>query len=197
MDESLELFMKMPEDLRARRTRKAIEDAFVELIEENGYAGVSVTEIARKAGVSRNTFYLHYSSKEDLTDKFVGGLFSTQFAPEIIAKMTRSGLSEDDLLGIYRDVFRTIGENVELYRLFLEDENLTGYVERLMRKIIALVLKSLPASKRTAIGVNYIVSGAYGVIKKWIIYDLGSVEEDAALLTEFTKANIRLLLPET
>ena len=51
---------------RSQRTRAALKSAFIELVLSRGYAGVSVTDIIRRARVGRSTFYLHYTGKEAL-----------------------------------------------------------------------------------------------------------------------------------
>jgi len=56
-------------DLRIRRTKKSIRDAFFELIDENGFDSVTVKDITDRALISRNTFYLHYEDKFDLLNK--------------------------------------------------------------------------------------------------------------------------------
>lgn len=48
------------------RTKKAIKHAFSELIEEKGLETLTVSDIARSAGINRGTFYLHYVDKDDL-----------------------------------------------------------------------------------------------------------------------------------
>lgn len=53
-------------DLRVRRTLKAIRNAFYELVLEKNYSDISITELTEKAEINRKTFYLHYSSLEDL-----------------------------------------------------------------------------------------------------------------------------------
>jgi AcrR family transcriptional regulator len=53
-------------DRRTQRTRQALMSAFVELVLARGYEGLTTSEISRKANVGRSTFYLHYSSKEEL-----------------------------------------------------------------------------------------------------------------------------------
>jgi AcrR family transcriptional regulator len=45
--------------------RARILDATARVVAERGYAGASVEEIRRRAGVSRRTFYAHFSGKED------------------------------------------------------------------------------------------------------------------------------------
>src|SRR5579864_9232724 len=56
-------------DLRARRTRKLLRDALLELIEERGFDAITVGEIAERAMVSRAAFYRYYQDKYDLVEK--------------------------------------------------------------------------------------------------------------------------------
>lgn len=58
----------MPQQ-RATATKKLIKQAFSELIAAKGIEGPSVSDIARRAGVNRGTFYLHYTDKYDLLHK--------------------------------------------------------------------------------------------------------------------------------
>src|SRR5438552_2594273 len=53
-------------DQRVVRTRKRVDAAFVELLHRRAYGNIRVSDITRKAGVGRATFYAHYSSKDDL-----------------------------------------------------------------------------------------------------------------------------------
>lgn len=56
-------------DLRARRTRKLLRDALLELIEERGFDAITVGEIAERAMVSRAAFYRYYQDKYDLVEQ--------------------------------------------------------------------------------------------------------------------------------
>jgi AcrR family transcriptional regulator len=53
-------------DERVRRTRMRIGTAFVALLHRRAYGDIRVTDIARKAGVGRPTFYAHYATKDNL-----------------------------------------------------------------------------------------------------------------------------------
>lgn len=53
-------------DRRSERTENDLMDAMVALIVEKDYGKITVSEIARRAGVDRTTFYQHYTSKDDL-----------------------------------------------------------------------------------------------------------------------------------
>lgn len=51
---------------RVRHTRNLLGDAMVELIREKPFAEITVQQVLDRAGVSRSTFYTHYSDKNDL-----------------------------------------------------------------------------------------------------------------------------------
>jgi len=53
-------------DQRVVRTRQQLDAAFVALLHRRAYGNIRVSDIIRKAGVGRATFYAHYSSKDDL-----------------------------------------------------------------------------------------------------------------------------------
>jgi AcrR family transcriptional regulator len=53
-------------DRRVVHTRKQIDAAFVDLLHRRSYGNIRVSDITKKAGVGRATFYAHYASKDDL-----------------------------------------------------------------------------------------------------------------------------------
>lgn len=54
------------EDRRRARSRRALSEAFVSLLQEKPYARISVRDIVAKANVGRSTFYEHFENKEQL-----------------------------------------------------------------------------------------------------------------------------------
>jgi AcrR family transcriptional regulator len=53
-------------DARVRRTRDALGDALVALMQEKPFDTITVQDVLDRANVSRSTFYTHYSDKDDL-----------------------------------------------------------------------------------------------------------------------------------
>jgi len=53
-------------DRRVRRTRDALGDALIELVQEKPFDEITVQDVLDRAGVGRSTFYTHYSDKDDL-----------------------------------------------------------------------------------------------------------------------------------
>lgn len=59
------------------RTRQALLDAALELTDEHGFAGVSLRQVARRAGVVPTAFYRHFASMEELGLALVDQSFGT------------------------------------------------------------------------------------------------------------------------
>lgn len=59
-------------DLRKKKTLRAIREAFYEMRRQKNLEQISVTELARKAEISKATFYLHYRDIYDLSEQLQG-----------------------------------------------------------------------------------------------------------------------------
>jgi AcrR family transcriptional regulator len=66
---------EQPRDRRARRTRRLLQQALLQLLAEEPLSKVTVTQIAARADVSRQAFYLHFTSKEELLLSHVDDVF--------------------------------------------------------------------------------------------------------------------------
>ncbi|GAP21390.1 TetR/AcrR family transcriptional regulator [Leptolinea tardivitalis] len=75
-------------DRRIVRTRDAIREALIDLMEEKGFEAISIKDITDRANINRGTFYLHYHDKFDLLD---------QTETEIIEDMKQILIREDSL----------------------------------------------------------------------------------------------------
>ena len=69
-------------DRRISKTKKAIYQAFLQLLNDKGYESTTVQDIIDLADVGRSTFYCHYESKELLLDELCRYLFHHLFERE-------------------------------------------------------------------------------------------------------------------
>ena len=65
------------EDPRVIRTKALIVDALVSLMQENPYKKVKIQDIAKRAKLARQTFYLHYQTKDDVLLEYINDVFET------------------------------------------------------------------------------------------------------------------------
>ncbi|MBQ8302300.1 MAG: TetR/AcrR family transcriptional regulator [Clostridia bacterium] len=66
--------MSAKEDLRVKRTKKALAEAFVTVLNEKPFDEITVNELCLKADVRRATFYKHYSDKFDFLASYTRAL---------------------------------------------------------------------------------------------------------------------------
>ncbi|MGT2754332.1 TetR/AcrR family transcriptional regulator [Streptococcus ovis] len=64
----------MKQDLRFEKTEKALQEAFLNLLQTKELSKISVKELCELAQVSRNAFYQHYETKEHLYDNILNEL---------------------------------------------------------------------------------------------------------------------------
>ncbi|HEX7745456.1 MAG TPA: helix-turn-helix domain-containing protein [Micromonosporaceae bacterium] len=55
-----------PQNARSRRTAAALVRAARDLIEQDGFAALTMSSVAERAGVSRRAVYLHFTSRTEL-----------------------------------------------------------------------------------------------------------------------------------
>ena len=58
-------------DLRIIKTRRTIQNALIDLLEQKSYEDINVQDIVTAALVNRTTFYRHYASKSELADEMI------------------------------------------------------------------------------------------------------------------------------
>ena len=58
-------------DLRVQRTKKILKDTFNEMIVTTDFEKITIKDLCNKAMINRRTFYLHYSSIEDILEDFI------------------------------------------------------------------------------------------------------------------------------
>lgn len=60
--------LEKPVDLRIRRTRRMLQDAFVALMAEKRFVDITVQDITERAMINRGTFYDHFADKHALME---------------------------------------------------------------------------------------------------------------------------------
>ena len=95
---------KKKTDARVRRTRDALGDALVALMQEKPFDTITVQDVLDRAKVGRSTFYSHYSDKDDLLMSDAEEFF------ESIAMLLSVGGDESDRVFPVREFFSHIVE---------------------------------------------------------------------------------------
>jgi len=183
------------EDLRIQRTRKLIQNAFIELTVEKGFTAVTVQDITKRAMVNRSTFYRHYLDKYDLLDHYLDEVYA------LIATAETSETVEDMPGGVPAglvSLLKHVQANADFYRIMLGvkgdplfTQRFRQNVEKRFRYLISLrsaetKINGIPVDLR----VSYISYADIGAILWWLENDQPcSPEQLAGWLSQLTTAN--------
>lgn len=173
--------MENPIDRRTSRTRRALRDALVTLIEEKGYESITVEEITNRADLGRATFYLHYKDKDDLLLEEFSDLVSDRI--RLLSQIPKSAwqlgdLPEDqELITPLLLAFQHVAENQGLYRIILRGESaqrvsnkLRQIITKAINEVIQTRLEDEPRALEPQISVGFLASYFSGALLGTLIW---------------------------
>lgn len=59
---------------RTSRITKKMHEALLSIMQEKDYLDITVSDLTRRAGVARASFYRHYNSVADVVDEYIKGI---------------------------------------------------------------------------------------------------------------------------
>lgn len=137
--------MSNENDLRIRKTRKLIRDAFIKLLDGKGFNGITINNIADTAMINRSTFYLHYTDKFDLmqrtTEEAIQNILQL-VAPE--AHIIDGKLEYDSFVQNINSIFQAIEKDALLYKVILNDKEMSEVSRTLEHALIEKLDKCFP-----------------------------------------------------
>lgn len=110
-------------DRRVARTRDALGDALLELMQEKAFDAITVQEVLDRAGVGRSTFYTHYRDKDDL---FLSD--AEDFLEGVAGLLARRGDPAERVAPV-REFFGHIAEAKEIYTALAASGKLRDVLE--------------------------------------------------------------------
>lgn len=159
---------KQKMDARVRRTRDALGDALVALIQEKPFDTITVQDVLDRAGVGRATFYEHFSNKDDLLMSDADEFF------ERIAMALSMHKDASDRVAPVREFFAHVGEMRRFFDALIKSgkvhENLElarGHFARGIERRLSELPRGqgIPASERPAIAFAH--AGALLSLLTW------------------------------
>lgn len=124
-------------DPRKNKTKKSIQNALLELIQEKDYSKITVTELTKKANVGRKTFYLHYENVASVVEDM-----ESQYTETLISRINSSIITKTDcdLKNVFFELNRVIRNYSPLLRKLVKDDSRPLFHECAKRIIKAAIL---------------------------------------------------------
>lgn len=158
-------------DLRILKTRKAIKEAFLTLIQTKGYERITIQDIANEAMINRNTFYLHYIDKIDLMEKLCQESIKNLDTCLSLYEMDLHKVDTVMFESMLRRMFQSIDSNIDFFKIMLSQKvepSFNFYLKEELKKRIIAGVGSHYHDQKMKISLEYMVSGLVGVICLWI-----------------------------
>lgn len=143
---------------KIQNTKKALCVAALSLIEEHSIRDITVSELCKRAGINRTTFYKYYSVPSDVIEEYLADVQEQIFSTVQISRAEESASLYDIFLEIclkyYTDPLFS-----KLYTYY--HQNNLSYIE----KQITSGISNFPYDKSC---VYFIAGGVDAVLTRWI-----------------------------
>ena len=176
--------MNKKTDLRIIRSKHSIKKAFIELLNEKGYEKITIQDIADKAMINRNTFYLHYQNKPDLLNRSMDELLEELNITLNLCSSSKTPVSGSKLEQLMQIILEKIQNNIPFYKALLLDENrIYGFqskMEAIIKKTVADGLDNTQLKISKELLLQYIASTFMGIVIWWVKNDLSYTPKELA-----------------
>lgn len=147
-----------------RITKESIFTALMLLMEQKDFKEISITELTKKAGVSRMAFYRNYNLMEDIITSYLDEFFE-DYSNQI---SRNEKIDTCDSVRLYFTYFR----NHEKLITNLNNSNLTNLIlERVTRFLHSLckdiVCEKSHSPEKEKYSIEFLAGGVYKVLIEW------------------------------
>lgn len=182
------------EDRRITRSKKALRDALVVLMEERGFDGFTVNDLCAQADLNRGTFYNHFHDKEDLLatleNEVVADLeeFQSQMG-ELGLKTVLAYRVKKRPLPFLVDLFDYLRRQGDFLHAVLGPGGDIRFGPRLRDSVCTYLIQSILSERyrndpEPFVGyyVAFFASAYLGIITRWIETGMRESSEEMALI---------------
>lgn len=142
-------------DLRIKKTRNSLREAFLDLAARKAIDRITVTELTRLAGINKATFYLHYRDLPGLVVEL-----EDEVVENIVAEFTKADSlfrNSDLFFNKFRD---GLLRNQDLLLIFQENGRTASIQDKLVHSLRAKILKEnshLPFTREMHIVLTFLL----------------------------------------
>ena len=107
----------------SRKTRRYIKTAFAELINEKKELNkITVTELVKRADITRSTFYTHYDSIYEVASDYQLETIDLLINDDKVLN------SKDDILNYFDEIINCLKQNEHIYKLLLSSNDSLNFL---------------------------------------------------------------------
>lgn len=156
-------------DRRVKRTKKALRDALLSLLEKKPITEISVTELTTLADVNRATFYFYYTDLLDMLQQIQNEAY--QSFKEVLSESTPSITTIEGFTDYAETLLNYCKDHEALVKFIIKNDT----NNQLYKQIQTLMLNNIPNSKEVfdvnnpaRYSTNYILNAMVGIMIDWM-----------------------------
>ncbi len=154
-------------------TRESIQTALLYLMTQKPFHQITITELVRRAGVSRTAFYRNYAVKEDILEE-ISNHFILTLSESLISKEY-----QDNDYAWYLHVFQSSKERADIFRLLIQ----ANIPKNSLSKVESILETIRPSSSVTEHYRTLALEGAFiNILINWILH---GTKESAEYMAAF------------
>ena len=152
-----------------RITREAIESALIILMREKAFSAISITDIVKKAGVSRTAYYRNYASEEDILQNVV-----TDLVNKITSAMSRHD-PNTEAYDFWLEMFRAAENDADTFSILFS----ANLGETIFHKVNQMLIENKHLEGADEQYAQLFWNGAaFGVVAHWITHHMPQTPEE-------------------
>ncbi|MFD8479327.1 TetR/AcrR family transcriptional regulator [Kitasatospora sp. NPDC059673] len=161
------------DDPRVQRTRARLREAILELVAEQDLDAITISAVAKRAGINRATVYQHYPAMDALVvDAMDGPIAEVAQAVRQCPADAPPGRTPEALVGL----FEHIAARAAVYRCVLGGQGSAGFADRMREQVTAALTGRFREGARPAgfdevpvdLHAAYLAGALLGVVTHWI-----------------------------
>ena len=169
-------------DPRTRKTKRAIRNAFAQLLSKKEFEKITISDISAEAEINRKTFYCYYSGIYQVIDEIEN---------EIVNSF-ESLLNQIDLpealkkpIELFKCLSSILDADRDFYSCLLSIKENVGIVRKINKSIkekakIAVIEKHVINEQFADTVLEYAISGMISVYKNWYLSDRSESVENVS-----------------
>lgn len=155
---------------RAVKTNRRIHAAFFTLLRQKEFGKITVSDIAREAGINRKTFYAYYNDLDELLAGIEDSLID-KYRPLLMSIDVTSG--SFDAKAFFEQFNSLAREDIDIYRTLAQYGMLIHILEKIEELIVEIITRQLPMPSREKeircrFYAQYAASGLLSILTHWI-----------------------------
>ena len=179
----------------AIRSRKLINTALADLLQEKPLDKITVTDVVRRAEINRGTFYAHYSDIQDVINHLIAQTFS--HIREVISEQPRQFSDMPEALLVR--IRQILEEDLDFHRKVMNSSAATLMQEQLVHFALEYLVQhekdfGITDHEQYLLTIRFCAGGLINLYRDWFSGELSiSLDE---LTDRATRMLRRILVPE-